>query len=652
MNRISPILLSLLFVLSSLAGCMETETEVIVGCTDPTANNFNIDATQDNDNTLMTMCTYDGIPIPDDPDDNEVECPNGSIESSEWGKPSCLMPQVFAASDVSEDTIRMTLDWYGIAAREWGNYGPVEIYIVGESLEAAKTLEDEYCERHKALDSKWKEEWDCANENYQIFTHYVDEGGAAVSTFMRSYLDYDFSMVILSAKHPGPHEDDYKPVVLHEYFHIYQHAHINDKCGSDSREVCERDAKMGGKNKPWFAEGGAEYMAQSLYSKQPGVRDNYFQEVMRWKLEGSLEGYKDQDLRLDELSYDSDVGVYDIGSWFIAYLIHNEGESAFVDGFYDDLNELGFDASFEKNFNKTRSAYLEQFDIFLNQTIDEIMTIIPENSQPVTNSSCVNNETQSQLNPGVTEVNLTQEIDGEQVVRRFLIHSPENIDSSQCYPLLFVLHGNGGEPDGFVNQYRGLVNEGRFVAVYPAGVENSWNLGREASTANDTEFLESVADELQSYGNLDHERRYVVGFSNGAGLAQTLGNDSDYFRAFVAVVTSLTTENIPTEQSHNPSVMQILGADDDLVPYEGGEGVGGHVFLSGDESARVWAEHNSCNMTAENTTLGDGSIRTLYTNCIDGGEVVNYKVAQTGHFIPGNFEGDLNLLIWDFLSRH
>ena len=75
---------------------------------------------------------------------------------------------------------------------------------------------------------------------------------------------------------------------------------------------------------------------------------------MRWKLEASLEGYKDQDLRLDELSYDSDVGVYDIGSWFIAYLIHNEGESAFLDGFHDDLNELGFNASFEKNFNKTR----------------------------------------------------------------------------------------------------------------------------------------------------------------------------------------------------------------------------------------------------------------------------------------------------------
>ena len=85
---------------------------------------------------------------------------------------------------------------------------------------------------------------------------------------------------------------------------------------------------------------------------------------------------------------------------------------------------------------------------------------------------------------------------------------------------------------------------------------------------------------------------------------------------FAAAVTSLTTEDIPANSSGNPSVLLILGEDDDLIPYEGGEGVAGYVFLSGDES-----------------------VRTVYTGCIDADEVVNYKVANAGHDLSSEFEG-------------
>ena len=583
---------------------------------------------------------------------NMIICPDGTDGMLEWGVLTCAEPEVFRASDVSLETQILTLEWYDIAVAEWGNYGPVEIYIVGNDVDAASELEDEYCERHKALDSNWNEEWDCANANYQIFTQYVEEGGAAISTFKRTYLDYDFSMMTMSAKYPGPDEDDYKPVTLHEYFHIFQHAHISDECSGNTRDSCERNAKMGGKSKPWFSEGSAEYMAQTLYSQQPGVENDYLRNAMERKLMSSIQGYQEQDIALDELTYSSNVGTYDIGAWFIAYLIHNEGESALIDGFYGDLDELGFDGSFESNFNSTRDEYIAAFNSFLQQPTEDILSIIPVESEEQTNSaSCAGNSSLS-LTPGVTERTLVQEIDGDEVTRRYLIQVPQTVDESKCYPLLFALHGNGGEPDEFPNQYADMVNAGEFVGIYPAGIERSWNLGREASTANDTEFLESVADSLQVYENLDHDRRYVFGFSNGAGMAHTLGKESMYFSAFVAVITSLTTENIPTSTSGSPSVMQILGEDDELVPYEGGEGVAGHVFLSGDESARTWAEHNACDLNAENTTLDDGSIRTVYTGCIDGGEVVNYKVANAGHGINDDFEGGLNTLMWAFVSKH
>jgi|AP95_1055475.scaffolds.fasta_scaffold07352_4 hypothetical protein len=301
---------------------------------------------------------------------------NSVISQTSWGVPTSAAPVVFPASDVSQETIDLTLNWYNIASTEWGNFGPVEIYIVGESLAAASALEDRFCERHIALDSKWEEEWDCANENYRIFTIYVEEGGAAISDFKRVNRDYDFLMMIVSAKYPSPDEEDYKPVILHEYFHIFQHSQIKEEC-PDYPLPCERENKMGGKDKPWFAEGGAEYMAQRLYSEQEGVRNGYLREVMRRKLD-SVSYYRAQDVPLDQLTYSSDVGTSDIGSWFIAYLIYNEGMETFRDGFYDDLSNMSFDAAFESNFRTTRAQYLEDFDIFLDRPVDEIMSIIVE----------------------------------------------------------------------------------------------------------------------------------------------------------------------------------------------------------------------------------------------------------------------------------
>ena len=121
-------------------------------------------------------------------------------------------------------------------------------------------------------------------------------------------------------------------------------------------------------------------MAQSLYSTQDGVGENYLREVMQRKLEMSQEGYNSQDEELDQLGYDSEVNVYDVGSWFIAYLIHNEGESAFIDGFYGDIDELGFETAFKNNFNKTKDEYLAEFYTFFSQPAEDVMALFPVHS--------------------------------------------------------------------------------------------------------------------------------------------------------------------------------------------------------------------------------------------------------------------------------
>ena len=62
---------------------------------------------------------------------------------------------IFSASDVSASTEQLVIKWYGIGVDVWGSYGPSEIYVVGESYEAALELEEAFCDRRKKLNKNW-----------------------------------------------------------------------------------------------------------------------------------------------------------------------------------------------------------------------------------------------------------------------------------------------------------------------------------------------------------------------------------------------------------------------------------------------------------------------------------------------------------------
>ena len=64
-------------------------------------------------------------------------------------------------------------------------------------------------------------------------------------------------------------------------------------------------------------------------------------------------------------------------SIFIAYLISIVGSDTYRIDFYDDLNEYGWEESFNRNFNMSSDNFLEDFHNFLNLSILEQLSIIP-----------------------------------------------------------------------------------------------------------------------------------------------------------------------------------------------------------------------------------------------------------------------------------
>ena len=293
----------------------------------------------------------------------------------------------------SEKAIPLVKKWHKIAIKEWGNYGPLEIYLVGKNKKEEKKLEKDFCKRHIKLDkewkiklksegkntySGWKKKYDCANSNYKIFTRYADEGNAAVSTYFKDHLNYNFYTLIMSHKRPAPNEKDYGQVFLHEYFHVYQHSHVSDRC-SDNRNIkCERNKKTTGEyeKRPWLMEGGAELMSILLYSRT--IKDfNYFIDRMSWKLDSRKEYISKYKMNLKRIVYGNDQNIaYDIGSWFVAFLIYHEGEDKYLVDFHNDIDSMGFEKSFEKNFHKSSDQYINEFNDFIKQSPKELFSLL------------------------------------------------------------------------------------------------------------------------------------------------------------------------------------------------------------------------------------------------------------------------------------
>lgn len=258
------------------------------------------------------------------------------------------------------------------------------------------------------------------------------------------------------------------------------------------------------------------------------------------------------------------------------------------------------------------------------------------------------------LKPGISELTLEQEIKGEIVKRRLDIHVPDNlqeISPDVTLPVYFFFHGNGGQGKNGKEWIGPIVDQGLGVGIYPDGHLQSWNLGKEESTADDVAFVGAIFDTLASYPQLNLDLAFAIGYSNGAGFCHKLAVETDYFRGIASMASVLLMESLvdgALPKETNPlAVLQIHGTEDEVCPYDGGEGVAGHVFVPVTKSAALWALVNECADKPEIEETEEENQLTLFTECAQK-KVASLAVVGAGHGIPPVTEGGLPLFIWDF----
>ena len=262
--------------------------------------------------------------------------------------------------------------------------------------------------------------------------------------------------------------------------------------------------------------------------------------------------------------------------------------------------------------------------------------------------------------------------------REYMLYVPNTIKPQA--PLIFVLHGLGST-NSHIRDYSQMdlvANKNGFVVCYPQGTGSTkntihtkkgsffWNVGYEIhknEVVDDVSFLTSLAVYLQQEYDLDPEKTFCTGMSNGGDMSYLLGCQAPEVFKAIASITGCMMEWIYKSCDNNSPipVFQIHGTKDNITYYDGDitnrDRWG--AYLGVESTIQFWVDHNMCSKSIIDTIgfVNNESryiIREKFLNGIDENEVWLYKVIDGGHdWVQKSLEKDFNTSeeIWKFFEH-
>lgn len=264
---------------------------------------------------------------------------------------------------------------------------------------------------------------------------------------------------------------------------------------------------------------------------------------------------------------------------------------------------------------------------------------------------------------------LTETITVDGVPRQYIVYIPAMYDASVPTPLLFNFHGFTQQASNHLatSAMRPVADTAGFILVYPQGSlffgNPHWNVGAwtNGSTANDLGFTAAMIDTLAAAYNIDLNRVYSCGYSNGGYFSFELACQlSDRIAAIGSVGGKMSLETLAEcNPTHPMPVVTIHGTADNVVAYSTAGPVNSTTV---DETNLYWVGHNSLEPTptitdVPNTDTSDGSTVEYfaYRSATDCVAVDHYKVNGGGHDwvgVRGNMDIDASSVIWNFVSKY
>jgi polyhydroxybutyrate depolymerase len=213
--------------------------------------------------------------------------------------------------------------------------------------------------------------------------------------------------------------------------------------------------------------------------------------------------------------------------------------------------------------------------------------------------------------------------------RRYLLVEPAKLDSGKRYPLVLVLHGDGGEPAAMHRAWPFERASGSAaVLAYLEGLGATWNL--ETTDDNpDVRFAAAVVDDIARTRPIDRQRVFGAGYSSGGFMVNVIACQ----KAGLLHAISSNAGGAPYNQreqwpngfpkcpGQEPIAMLAFHGDrdSDVTPD------------SGRFSAEYWAYVNGCS-TDQTETTGYPECHA-YRGCPAGKAVALCTIPHIGHWV-------------------
>ena len=255
------------------------------------------------------------------------------------------------------------------------------------------------------------------------------------------------------------------------------------------------------------------------------------------------------------------------------------------------------------------------------------------------------------------------------ITRNYILFVPASYDPSTPAPLVFSFHGYSSNAALNMNYtgFTAIADTAGFILVHPDGTLDGsgtphWNVGgwTVGSQIDDVGFTEAMIDEISAGYNINANRVYSCGMSNGGYMSFKLACElSDRIAAIASVTGSMTPQiSNACNPSHPTPILQLHGTADPTVPYNGSP----TWTLAIDDVIDYWVGFNNCNTTPiitaiDDTDPSDGTNvdHFVYAGGDNGVTTEHFKVYNGEHDwfgVWGNMDINSSIEIWKFFSKY
>lgn len=223
----------------------------------------------------------------------------------------------------------------------------------------------------------------------------------------------------------------------------------------------------------------------------------------------------------------------------------------------------------------------------------------------------------------------SQTIDVAGMKRSYLLVEPTSLVSGRQYPLVMVLHGDGGDAKGFHERFPFDKASGAdAILAYPEGVKTTWDLDTRLEN-REVKLIIALVESLARRFPIDRQRVFAAGYSSGGFLANLVAcQKSGLLRAI-----SSSAGGAPYKQAlvFPNGYTKCLGQAPVAMIALHGEGDRSVSLDSGRFSAEYWAYANGCQTEQLETTFYPEC--RAYRGCPAGKGVAFCQIPGLGHWV-------------------